>query len=73
MVTFNNMVEFMENGSKFNGMLNSNICLRPLTKEEEKNLTYKPIVVYPIKRPYLDELKFVFSAKDTMCCFPIYV
>jgi hypothetical protein len=70
-VTFNNVVEFMENGSKFNGTLNSNIILRAPTQEEIKNINYKPIVVYPIKRPYLDELKFVLSVKDNMCCFLI--
>lgn len=67
-VTFNNMVEFMENGARFHGILNSkhDIVLRPLTQEEKKNLTYKPVVIYPVKRPYLDELKFVLSNDKCM-------
>lgn len=70
-VTFNNVVEFMEKGNKYYENLNCNIILREPTQEEIKNINYKPIVVYPIKRPYLDELKFVLSAKDNMCCFLI--
>jgi hypothetical protein len=70
-VTFNNVVEFMEKGNKYYENLNCNIILRAPTQEEIKNINYKPIVVYPVKRPYLDELKFVLSAKDNMCCFLI--
>jgi len=72
-VTFNNVVEFMEKGNKYYENLNlkCDIVLRAPTQEEIKNINYKPIVVYPVKRPYLDELKFIFNQQNHLCCIPI--
>ena len=72
-VTFNNVVEFMEKGNKYYENLNfkCDIVLREPTQEELKNINYKPNVVYPIKRPYLDELKFMFKQQKDLCCIPI--
>ena len=41
-VTFNNVVEFMEKGNKYYENLNCNIILRAPTQEEIKNINYKP-------------------------------
>ena len=49
-VTFNNMVEFMENGARFHGILNSkhDIVLRPLTQEEKNTRgTQQKTIVRP--------------------------
>jgi len=72
-VTFNNVVEFMEKGNKYYENLNLkyDIVLREPTQKELKYINYKPIVVYPVKRPYLDELKFMFNNKNDLCCIPI--
>jgi len=69
-VTFNHMVEFMEKGKIVYGHLNvCDFTWAPLPREQIKNITYKPAIVYTTKRPYLDEMKFMFTHNQHCCLF----
>ena len=72
-VTFHHMVEFVEEGNIFYLYLNiHDFRCAPLPCEEIKNITYKPVIVYTTKRPYLDEMKFMFTNKcNHWCCSSI--